>query len=118
MFGIGGGILIVPALVYLLGFSQHKAQGTSLACLLAPIGLLSVITYHQKALVDWKVAGLLALGFLLGGLIGAKFAVSLDPIMMKRSFAVFLVIVAAWMWFGPTKTPAPQNPAASETSSA
>lgn len=110
LFGIGGGILIVPALVFLVGFSQQKAQGTSLACLLAPIGLLAVINYHQKQMIDWKVAALIALGFLGGGLIGSKIALDLDPLTMKRSFACFLVVVAVWMWFSPTKTP-PAEPA-------
>jgi uncharacterized membrane protein YfcA len=118
MFGTGGGILIVPGLVLALGFSQHKAQGTSLACLLAPIGLLGVLSYQQKGMVDWRVAALVAIGFLGGSLFGAKLALNLDPLTMKRSFAIFLVLVAGWMWFSPMKAQPAQNEAQSEASPA
>jgi uncharacterized membrane protein YfcA len=71
LIGVGGGIIIVPALVFLFGFSQHEAQGTTLALLVPPIGLLAAWTYYQNGYVDLKVAGYICAGFFLGGLFGA-----------------------------------------------
>ena len=99
-FGIGGGILIVPALALTLGFSQQKAQGTSLVALLAPVGALALMEYYRKGEADLKVGGLIACGFLVGGFFGSKIALGLDPLLLRRCFAVFLVVVAAWMAFG------------------
>ncbi len=103
MFGIGGGILIVPALAILLGFEQKKAQGTSLAVLLAPIGLFGVLNYHKQNMIDWKAAGIIAAGFVAGVFGGSSLALNLPELMVRRSFAVFLIAVAAYMWFKPGK---------------
>ena len=99
-FGIGGGILIVPALVLAFGFTQQKAQGTSLVALIAPVGILALIEYHKKGDADVKLGLIIAAGFLVGGLYGARIALSLDPLTMRRVFALFLLAVAAWMVFG------------------
>lgn len=99
MVGIGGGIIIVPALVYFLAFSQHQAQGTSLALMLFPVGILGVINYYKKGYVDFRYAGLLAIGFVLGSYLGSKFSLSLPQLTVKRIFAVLMLIVAFKMLF-------------------
>ena len=96
-FGIGGGILIVPALVMGLGFSQQKAQGTSLVALLAPVGILALLEYYKRGDVDLKIGGIIALGFLFGAFGGSRLALGFDEITMRRAFAGFLVIVAGWL---------------------
>lgn len=98
--GIGGGILFIPALVYLLGMDQYKAQGTSLGALLAPVGLLAFIEYYRRGHADLRVALLLAVGFFIGGYFGAVGAVHLPQSLLRRIFAVTLVAVGARMWFG------------------
>jgi uncharacterized membrane protein YfcA len=97
--GIGGGILFIPALVYLLGMDQYKAQGTSLGALLAPVGLLAFLEYYRHGHADLRVALLLAAGFFIGGYIGAVGAVHLPEIWLRRIFALMLVTVAGRMWF-------------------
>lgn len=99
LFGIGGGIVIVPALIFALGFGQTKAQGTSLAALLLPVGALGVWRYWQDKQVDIQAGLLVAVGLLGGALVGANIAVSLDPVVMRKCFAVFLVAVACLVWF-------------------
>ena len=99
MVGIGGGIIIVPALVYFLAFSQHQAQGTSLALMLFPVGILGVINYYKKGYVDFRYAGLLAIGFVVGSYVGSKFSLSLPQLTVKRIFAVLMLIVAFKMLF-------------------
>jgi hypothetical protein len=93
-FGIGGGIVMVPAMTLLLGFGQQRAQGTSLAALLLPVGILGVLEYHKAGNIDLRVAGLIAAGFLFGVLGGSKIALSLDEVLLRRIFAGFLVLVA------------------------
>jgi len=99
MFGIGGGILIIPASIYLLGFDQKKAQGTSLVALLAPVGILAVMNYAKAGNIDWKVGILIALGFVGGGYFGSKLALSLDENLMRKLFAGFLVLIAIQLFF-------------------
>jgi uncharacterized membrane protein YfcA len=99
LVGVGGGIIIVPALVYFLGFSQQHAQGTSLSILLLPTGIFAVMNYYQKGYVDWKVALIIASSFLLGGFIGAKVAISLDQNVVKKIFAAFMVLMGIKMLF-------------------
>lgn len=94
MVGIGGGIVIVPSLILLLGLSQHEAQGTSLALMSFPVSLVAAYTYHQKGFVDWKIALLLCLGFVVGGFFGSRMAVNISPIHIKRVFAIFLIFIA------------------------
>lgn len=98
LFGIGGGIVIVPALILFLGFTQHKAQGTSLAALLLPVGALGAWKYYQEKNVDISSAIPIALGLLAGALAGANIASSLDPVTMRKVFSVFLVGIAIYLW--------------------
>jgi hypothetical protein len=100
VMGIGGGIIIIPALVYILKFQQHLAQGTTLALMVPPIGLLAALTYYKAGYVDLKVAGLICLGFFIGGLIGAKIATSLPAIYLKRLFGICLLLVSIKMIMG------------------
>lgn len=97
MVGVGGGIIIVPALVYFLAFSQHQAQGTSLALMLFPVGILGVINYYKKGYVDFRYAGLLAIGFVIGSYLGSKFSLSLPQVTIKKIFAVLMLLVALKM---------------------
>src|SRR3954453_23797512 len=83
MVGIGGGIVIVPALIYFLGLSQFQAQGTSLALLLLPVGILGVIQYHKQGYIDYKIVILLAIGFVAGNYLGSRFSLSLPQITVK-----------------------------------
>ncbi|MBM3328600.1 MAG: sulfite exporter TauE/SafE family protein [Calditrichaeota bacterium] len=99
LVGLGGGVIVLPVLVLLFGMSQHVAQGTTLAMLLPPIGILAVITYHQKGLIDWRVAGLLCAGFVLGGWLGARLAVSLPTDVMRKVFAAGLFVISLKMFF-------------------
>jgi uncharacterized membrane protein YfcA len=97
--GIGGGILFVPALIWLLGMSQHKAQGTSIGALLLPVGLFAFIEYYREGNADIRVALLLAAGFLVGGYFGASAAQHLSDLWLRRVFAVTLVAIGAKMFF-------------------
>ena len=102
LFGIGGGLLVVPALVILFGFTQQTASATSLIALLFPVGALAVWTYWQEGKISMPhvIAGcLIACGMLAGGLIGARIGVGLDPVVARRWFAVFMALVAVKMWF-------------------
>ncbi len=95
MVGIGGGVLIVPALVILFAIDQKTAQGTSLAMLLPPIGFLAVLNYHKAGLVNYKYAGILCIAFILGSYFGSKIALNLPVATLKKIFALFLILVAA-----------------------
>lgn len=97
LVGVGGGIIIVPALVYFLSFNQQMAQGTSLSILLLPTGIFAVMNYYQKGFVDWKIALIIASSFLLGGFIGSKVAISLDQNVVKKIFAAFIVLMGLKM---------------------
>jgi uncharacterized protein len=98
LVGSGGGIVIVPALIYLFGKSAHLAQGTTMALFLPPIGILAAWAYYQKGYVDIRAALLIALGFTIGGFFGAKVAVGLSEPVLKRIFASMLAIIAAKMF--------------------
>lgn len=99
MVGIGGGLIIVPALVYFLGFSQHTAQGTSLALILLPVGILAVMQYYKQGHVDIKVVGILAIGFVIGSLFGSRFALSVPQATVKKIFASVMILIAFKMLF-------------------
>jgi hypothetical protein len=96
--GIGGGILIVPALLY-FGMSQHKAQGTSLGALLAPVGILAFVQYYREGNADLRVALLLAAGFTVGGFFGAWGVQYIPDILLRRIFAVMLIAIGVRMLF-------------------
>lgn len=97
--GIGGGLLFVPALILLLGIDQHKAQGTSLGALLAPVGIFAFWEYYRKGNADLRVGLLLAAGFLVGGYFGAVAAQYIPEVWLRRIFAVVLVGIGGHMWF-------------------
>jgi uncharacterized membrane protein YfcA len=94
LVGVGGGIIIVPALVLILGFSQHEAQGTSLGLLLLPVGILAVINYYHKGYIDLKVVAIMSVAFVLGGWLGSKLALSMSQEMVRKVFAVILFYTA------------------------
>ena len=99
LVGVGGGIIIVPALVYILSFSQHQAQGTSLGLLLLPVGILAVLNYYKKGYIDIKVVLIMAAAFVIGGWLGSKYALSLSQEAVKKIFAVIMLLVATKMLF-------------------
>ena len=100
LFGIGGGIVIVPALMYLAKLTPQTATGTSLAVFLLPVGLLGAMNFYRAGHVNVKAALLLALGVFVGGFFGSKLNLSLPPVQVKRAFALLLLFVAGRMWFG------------------
>lgn len=99
LVGVGGGLIIVPALVYFIGFSQKTAQGTSLALIMLPVGIFGVIQYYKQGHVDFKIVGLLAIGFLAGSFFGSKLALSISQEMLKKVFAVLMIMIAIKMLF-------------------
>jgi uncharacterized membrane protein YfcA len=99
VFGLGGAIIIIPALVFFLGYSQQMAQGTALIMMVLPVGALAAFQYHQKGLVDMKAALIMALFFFVGGYFGARFATSIPQDVLKKIFAIMLVGIAIKMWF-------------------
>ncbi len=94
LFGVGGAIVIIPGLVLLLGMSQHAANGTSLAALLLPVGLLGTLEYYRRGEVNVPYAVVIAAGLLLGALIGARLAGMLSDLTLRRAFGAFLLVVA------------------------
>ena len=100
MLGIGGGLLVIPGLVLFLSYSQKAAQGTSLALLLPPIGLLAVINYYNAGYVNLKAAALMIVTFLIGSYFSSKFAIGLPESVIKKVFAVFLLFYAVKLFFG------------------
>jgi uncharacterized protein len=103
VLGIGGGIVMIPALVVFMGYGQHLAQGTTMAAMIPPIGLLAAYAYYEKGYVNIPIAVCIAIGFLLGGYFGGKIAVKLDPVVLKRIFALVLVIIAVKIFAGTIK---------------
>jgi hypothetical protein len=97
LIGIGGAIIIIPTLVLLFGLSQHTAQGTTLALMVPPIGLLAAWTYYKAGFVDLKIAGLICLGFFVGGLVGARFATEISEQVLRRLFGVVLLVASLKM---------------------
>lgn len=98
-FGIGGGVVILPALIFFKGFSQKMAQGTSLVALVAPVGILGLMNYYKQNQVDLNAGAWIALGFFGGGWLGSKVALNLDEVLLRKGFAVFLVIIAVNLFF-------------------
>jgi uncharacterized membrane protein YfcA len=99
LVGVGGGIIVVPALVFLFGFTQHQAQGTTLAMMVPPIGILAVWAYWSQGHVDVKAAALLCAGFVLGGYLGGKAAVSLSTPALTKAFGAVLLVISIKMLF-------------------
>lgn len=97
--GVGGGLVIVPMLIMLMGMSQHQAQGTSIGTLVFPIAILAAFNYNKEGLINWKFVIFLALSFMIGSFFGSKLAVSLEPKLLKRVFATILVLGAVKMYW-------------------
>ncbi len=99
LIGIGGGIILVPSLIYLFGLTQHQAQGTTLALLIPPIGLLAALTYYKAGYVNLTIAIFVCLGFFFGGFIGGKLAIGLQEAILRKIFGFILLFVAFYMIF-------------------
>ena len=97
LIGIGGGVIIVPALILLFGLSQHEAQGTTLALLIPPIGILAVWTYYKQGNVNLEIAGFMCVGFFVGSLLGARLATNLSNVALQKVFGVALLLIALKM---------------------
>lgn len=98
-FGIGGGVIIVPALIYICGFTQLKAQGTSLAILLPPVGILAFIQYYKNGNVNIKAGMIIAIALILGSAIGSKFVQNISPNVLRKGFATFMIVISLKMFF-------------------
>ncbi|OGS46572.1 MAG: permease [Elusimicrobia bacterium RIFOXYD2_FULL_34_15] len=93
LFGIGGATIMIPALVFFFHFTQHQAQGTSLAAMIPPVGLLAALTYYKAGHVNLKIAGFIALGFFIGGFFGGFFAQPIADANLKKLFGIYLIII-------------------------
>lgn len=105
LVGVGGGIIIVPCLVFFLGFSQKMAQGTSLGILLLPVGILGVMQYYKEGFIDFRVLIIISLSFIVGSFFGSRIALSLPQETVKKIFAVMMMIIAVKMLFFDKKKP-------------
>ena len=101
MFGIGGGVIMVPLMVFLLSFTQHQAQGTSLAVLSFPVAFVAAYNYYTSGdnIVDWKFAAIIAASFIIGGYLGSKLAITINQTLLKKLFSIMLLIAAIKMFF-------------------
>jgi uncharacterized membrane protein YfcA len=97
--GLAGGTIIIPTFIYLFGLTQQQAQGTTLALMVPPIGLLAAWTYYQHGYVNLKIAAFVCLGFFIGGLFGAKLAIGLSPEILRRVFGFMLLLISLYMIF-------------------
>ena len=99
-FGVGGGIIIVPALVFVFGMTQHQAQGTSLVVLLFPVGILAVWNYYKQGFVNFKFALVLILFFVIGGYFGSLFSTNISDSLLKKLFGLLMFVAGLQMIFG------------------
>ena len=104
LVGVGGGIIIVPALMYFLKFDQHQAQGTSLGLLLLPVGIFAVMNYYKKGYLDVQVVAIMCIAFVLGAFLGSKVSLAISQEKLKKVFALLLLFVAIKMLFFDKKT--------------
>ncbi len=99
--GVGGGVVMIPLMIMFLGYDQHEAQGLSLAVLAVPVTFVAAYTYHTGGHpVNWKFAFVIAVCFVIGAWVGSKFAIKIDQVVLKKIFAVVLVIAAIKLFFG------------------
>jgi len=117
LVGVGGGIIIVPSLIYFLSFSQKSAQGTSLGLLLLPVGILGVLQYYKEGHVDFRMVAIIAIGFLAGSYFGSKIALSLPQETVKKIFAILLLVIGFKMLFIDKKIKEPEIEKENVTSS-
>lgn len=99
MFGIGGGLLIIPALIYLCGFSQLEAQGTSLTVMLPPVGVLAFLQYYRQGHVNLQAGVIISICLLIGAFFGSKLALQMQPDALRKMFAIFMVLTALKLFF-------------------
>jgi hypothetical protein len=99
VFGVGGAIIVIPALVFILGLSQHDAQGTSLAFMLPPVGILATWNYWKAGHINWKMALILSLTFVVGAYLGSYFSINISDKTLRRMFGVLMLVVAIKMIF-------------------
>ncbi len=99
LVGVGGGIIIIPLLIMMLGLTQHQAQGTAIFTMLPPIGILAAINYYEKGLVNWEYASVIAITFIVGGYFGSKISLSLPPQVIRRTFGIVMLIGALKLIF-------------------
>lgn len=97
MVGLGGGVIMIPAMIYFLGADQHTAQGTSLAVMLPPVGLFAVYNYYKAGSCDLKYAAIIAAAFIIGGYFGSKISLNIPVVTMKKIFAAALILIAVNM---------------------
>ncbi|MBS3993748.1 MAG: sulfite exporter TauE/SafE family protein [Bacteroidetes bacterium] len=100
LIGVGGGIIMVPMFILFLGFTQHQAQGLSLAVLLPPVTFLAVYNYHQAGVIDWRYALIVSVIFIIGGFIGSKVALALDQQTLKKVFGGILLLISIKLILG------------------
>jgi len=98
--GIGGGVVIIPALIYIFGLTQHQAQGTTLALMVPPIGLLAAISYYRTGNVKISMAAFICVGFFIGALIGAEYASKIPDMILRKTFGVFILFIAVKLILG------------------
>lgn len=99
LFGIGGGVIMVPAMVFFLGMTQHNAQGTSIALMLLPIGILAAYNYHKDGNLNIQYGIVIALAFVLGGYLGSKVSLGLSETLLKKGFGMLMLVLAVKMIF-------------------
>lgn len=100
LLGVGGGLIMIPMFVFFLGFSQHMAQGMSLAVMLPPVTLLAAWNYHKAGYIDWKIALIVSVLFIIGGFFGSKIALKIDQQLLKKIFGVFIILAGLKMLLG------------------
>lgn len=98
--GVGGGVIVIPALVFAMGLTQFEAQGTSLAMMIPPIGIMAAYNYYQNGFINWKYALVLAVFFIIGGYLGSKFILNVPEGFVKKGFAVFIILIGLRMLLG------------------
>ena len=99
IFGVGGAVIVIPALVFILGLSQHAAQGTSLAFMLPPVGILATWNYWKAGHVDWKIALVLSLTFVVGAYFGSQLSINISDKMLRKLFGILMMVMAIKMIF-------------------
>ncbi len=99
VFGIGGAIIVIPALVFILGLSQHDAQGTSLAFMLPPVGILATWNYWKAGHVDWKIALVLSATFVVGAYFGSQLSINISDKLLRRFFGILMIVMAVKLIF-------------------